>query len=444
MKKEIFTGEEIEEALEDPKRYSLNKRLDIANKNRFKKSFKNLIKWFFVYFIYILFNVLFSILKFENHFDKKTRTPKKFIVFKLEHIGDVILSTPVYREIKKVYPKCKLYVVTTPNIEDTLINNPYIDKIIHINPRFTNRSLNKISFVGKIKIDLKNFLNLVKIIFIIRPDIAISLRNDYQNIFLNYFSGAKIRIGHSITAYNYMLTNPVNYNGDKHEIERNLELLKEIGIKTDDKELNLFPTKKEYKFVKTFFKKNSIKEKDLVVSIHIGGSGNLKWWPIERFVKIAEYLIEKYKAKIIIIGKGNDEEIEGDKLKDRFEENISKSFDSTILQKAALIKKSDLLICNDSGPMHIGAAMKTPMIAMFGPGNYKYYKPLEKIHTVIYKHLKCSPCAPFVQDEKNDCPDNICMKLITMKEVIKEIDNKLNKFINLQSFNHSNEWKRSN
>src|SRR3989344_2179528 len=349
MKKEIFTGEEIEEALEDPKRYSLNKRLDIANKNRFKKSFKNLIKWFFVYFIYILFNVLFSILKFENHFDKKTRTPKKFIVFKLEHIGDVILSTPVYREIKKVYPKCKLYVVTTPNIEDTLINNPYIDKIIHINPRFTNRSLNKISFVGKIKIDLKNFLNLVKIIFIIRPDIAISLRNDYQNIFLNYFSGAKIRIGHSITAYNYMLTNPVNYNGDKHEIERNLELLKEIGIKTDDKELNLFPTKKEYKFVKTFFKKNSIKEKDLVVSIHIGGSGN-----------------------------------------------------------------------------------------------YKYYKPLDKIHTVIYKNLPCSPCAPFVQDEENDCPENVCMKLITMKEVIKEIDNKLNKFINLQSFNHSNEWKTSN
>ena len=130
------------------------------------------------------------------------------------------------------------------------------------------------------------------------------------------------------------------------------------------------------------------------------------------------------------MGKGDDEEKQANYLKNKFNGDIIKSFDSSVLQKAALIKKLRLLICDDSGPMHIGAAVKTPMIAMFGPGNYRYYKPLDKIHTILYKRLQCSPCAPFVQNEKNDCPENICMKLITVKEVIKEVDNKLNKFIN--------------
>ena len=427
MDKEIYTKKEIEEALEDSRRYSLNKRLEEKNKERFEKSFKNLIKWNFVYLTYLLFEILFTIFRFENRFNKNLNPKRinKILVFKLEHIGDVILSTPVYREIKKVYSKSKLYVVTTPNVEDTLENNPYIDKTFHINPRFTNRLLDKLKINKKIKIDLKNFKMILKIMFSVRPDVTISLRNDYGNIFLNYFSGARIRIGHAITPYNYLLTHSVSYNGDLHEIERNLQLLEQIGIKSNDEPLELFLNNEKINFAEKFFKNNSIKKTDLLVGIHIGGSGNLKWWPIERFTKIVDYSIGKYKAKIIVLGKENYEEERADVLLKGFNGRIIKSFDSSVLEKAAIIKRCNLLICNDSGPMHIGAAMKTPMIAMFGPGNYKFYRPLDKIHTAIYKNLQCSPCAPFVQNEKNDCPENICMKLITVKEVTKEIDRKL-------------------
>ena len=444
MKKERITNEELKKAIKDPRRYSLNKRLAEINKKRFKKSFKNYIKWSFVLAIYIISEALFSILRFENRFNRNAKNIKKILVFKLEHIGDLILSTPVYREIKKAYPGSGLYVVTTENIEDTLENNPYIDKHYKITPRFTHRFLHEMDYFQRLLLSIKNIMNLAYILFFVRPDVAISLRNDYKNIFLNYFSGARIRIGHAITPYNYLLTHKVNYNGNMHEIKRNLELLEQIGIKTNNKNLELFPNKKNLIYAEKLFEKNSIKKNDFVVSMHIGGSGSLKWWPAERFVEVAEYLVKKHKAKIIILAKGKDEEEKANVIKNKFSNGIATSFDSSVMDKAAIIKKSSILICNDSGPMHISAAVRTPMIAMFGPGNYKYYKPLDKIHTVIYKNLPCSPCAPFVQDEENDCPENVCMKLITMKEVIKEIDNKLNKFINLQSFNHSNEWKRSN
>lgn len=425
MNEKFYTKKEIEIALKDPRRYSLDKRIDNRNKKNFEKSLNNIIKWGFVYVIYLLFEIIFTILRFKNRFNKNLDDINKIIVFKLEHIGDVILSTPVYREIKKNYPKSKLYVVTTPNIEDTLENNPNIDQIMHINPGFTNRLLDKFKINERIKIDLENFKTVLKIMLFVRPDIAISLRNDYGNIFLNYFSGARIRIGHLMTPYDYLLTHPVNYNRDLHEVERNLQLLEQINIKNKDKSLELFPNNKKTKFAEKFLDDNLIKKTDILVGIHIGGSGNLKWWPIEKFISITDYLIKKYDAKIVILGKGNDEEKEADALSKKFDRKVIKSFDSSVLEKAAIIDKCRLLICNDSAPMHIGAAMKTPMIAMFGPGNYKYYKPLEKIHTVIYKHLKCSPCAPFVQNEKNDCPENICMKLIKTEEVIKEINRKL-------------------
>ena len=101
MKKERITNEELKKAIKDPRRYSLNKRLTEINKKRFEKSFKNYIKWSFVLAIYIISEALFSILRFENRFNRNAKNIKKILVFKLEHIGDLILSTPVYREIKK-------------------------------------------------------------------------------------------------------------------------------------------------------------------------------------------------------------------------------------------------------------------------------------------------------------------------------------------------------
>src|SRR3989344_6528611 len=135
MKKERITNEELKKAIKDSRRYSLNKRLTEINKKRFEKSFKNYIKWSFVLVIYVICEAFFSILRFENRFNRDAKNFKKILVFKLEHIGDLVLSTPVYREIKKTYPKSELYVVTTENIEDTLENNPHIDKYYKITPR---------------------------------------------------------------------------------------------------------------------------------------------------------------------------------------------------------------------------------------------------------------------------------------------------------------------
>lgn len=431
MDKEIYTKEELKELFKDPRRYSLDQRLKVSDEKRFKNSPYNITKKLLILLIAALFEIFFSITRFENRWNRKIVYPKKILVIKLEHIGDVILSTPVYRAIKKYYPNTKLYVATSLSIEDTLKNNPYIDGTVNINPKFSNRSWDKLSLLEKLNVYRKNIISVLKIMIVLKPDITINLRNDYNNVFFNYFSGARIRVGDKLTPYNFLLTDKIDYYGQRHEISRHLELLQKLGIKTKNKGLDIFPGKEEFDFAEKIFKENSIRNKDTIVCMHIGGSGNVKWWPIERFAKISDYLIKKYNAKIILLGKGRDEEYQGNKLKKRFKKNVIKSFNSSVLQKAALIKKSNLLICNDSGPMHIGAAIKTPMIALFGPGAHKYYRPLDKIHTVIYKHLPCSPCAPFVQNDKNDCPENTCMKLISVKEVIKEIDKKLKKYFYL-------------
>jgi ADP-heptose:LPS heptosyltransferase len=146
-----------------------------------------------------------------------------------------------------------------------------------------------------------------------------------------------------------------------------------------------------------------------------GAKSHLKRWTIEGFAEVCDGLIGECGASIVFVGTGQDKDIVmsvAGKMKNKHQNFVDKT---NIRQLASLLKRSSLLITNDSAPMHLGCAVGTKVLAIFGPTDPKKYGPTGEFDTVINKKLFCSPC------EVAACKyGHECMKLISADEVLDQ------------------------
>jgi len=229
----------------------------------------------------------------------------------------------------------------------------------------------------------------------------------------------------------------------KHAILLNLDFLKALSFNTGEanKEVVLNLSDEDEDFAYQFFKANNISDKDLLITIHAGGGKftlEYKCWPRERFACVADSLIKKIGAKILFIGGKDDEKISRQILGMMKYKAINATGKASLKQTAALIEKSRLLICGNSAPMHIGAALNIPTVSILGPVDSRIHGPWGKSHIVLQKTLECSPCYyPFFRDtlrktrQKNKwigknfkcSKENYkCMTLVTVNDVIEAVE----------------------
>jgi len=199
----------------------------------------------------------------------------------------------------------------------------------------------------------------------------------------------------------------------RHEAQTKLALIRILGCDIKDEKLEVWFDESDTRKVNEFLKDNGVLDSDLLIGINPGGYRPSRRWDWEKFAQACEILVKKYKAKIIITG--SKLEIN---LAKRIENKMAaKPIDSTgelsLTQLSALISRCNLYISNDSGPMHIANALKTPLVAIIGAGMRKIY-PYQKDNCVIVKkEVECSPCYKF------RCKDMRCLNIITVDEVIR-------------------------
>jgi ADP-heptose:LPS heptosyltransferase len=186
-----------------------------------------------------------------------------------------------------------------------------------------------------------------------------------------------------------------------------------LGLKTQDKSLELYTSEEDDNFISQYLQKNQLSNKKLVV-IHPGGRHWFKCWPKEKWVSLINKLQERDDLKIIVVGGMQDQETVNYICRQTSPPAYSLAGPNTLLLLAALLKKSFLFIGNDSSPMHIAAAMGNKVIALFGPTEL-IWKPWGAGHQVISKHVSCSPCS---QTECAREKEN-CMELISVDEVLR-------------------------
>lgn len=346
---------------------------------------------------------------------KVFRIMKKILILPLYGIGDALMTTPALRNIKENLEAEITYLHMFAATWEVLSNNPYVDRNIFF-PLLAKPKLESLRFLARFRKKYEYSINFYP-----------SNRKEYN--LSAFISGSKVRIGHrylheNLKELNFLKTHTVIEDDDLHCVEENLKLLEFLGIKEPKKyPLEFFMTEKEEDFSKCWLKER-IKNESLVIGLHSGTASfknhAKKRWPLGLFVKLINKIAFEFPEAVFLIFGGSDEK----SLKEAIVLNTDKSkvFNVdfySIRQSAALMRHCNIFISNDSGLMHLAAALKVRTIAIFGPTNPVWVKPWRVKHEIIRSGFLCSPCFSYSPRPLNcsSGQDYACVKDISVDMV---------------------------
>ncbi len=205
--------------------------------------------------------------------------------------------------------------------------------------------------------------------------------------------------------------------GNVHIIDHFLRLLDRLEIKYLDKIPKVYLNDKDTLFSDKFIKNNIKNAENISVAIHPGSGSKQKCWPIEYFADLITWLRDEIRANVFVVSGPADYKIV-ERLKLKLNGSISIVENLALPHLAAIIKRCNLFVGNDSGVTHLAAAVGVPTIVIFGPTNPAIWGPRGKIVKIIYKELQCKPCGGV---ESVNCASKDCLINITVEDVIGEV-----------------------
>lgn len=337
-------------------------------------------------------------------------SPARILVFQTAFTGDVILTLPMIQRLKRTQPHALIDVVATPAGTAVLANHPDIHQTIEYDKKKSQRG----------------FAPALRLAWRLRKaayDVAVIPHRSIRSASLCSAAGIPRRIGFSTSAGRFLLTDVVQYDGTRHEILRNLSLLGPLGIAVNPGELpTLYPSTQDVQLVDKFLGERNVRNDEHLIAIAPGSVWATKRWLAERYRELVRRLIEERFVVVMIGGKEDlslREQITAGLAPSRI---INAMGTLTVLQSAELIRRCRLAVTNDSSPMHIAVAMRTPVVAIFGATVPEFgFAPVgERDQIVQTNGLPCRPCAIH---GGNRCPITTfdCMKNITVEQVLASI-----------------------
>ena len=328
---------------------------------------------------------------------------KKILIIKLRGIGDVVLSTIVFDNLRKDFPNAKLDFLTDPPSVPALSVLPFLNEVI--------------------KFDRKSILKKVGLVYEIRKrkyDLVFDFFSNPTTAQLTFFSGAKFKAGFPYKGrkYAYNLYG-VKERAKYHAAQLHLEFLNKIGLSHDENKLYFGINSDDEIFAEIYFSENKLTD-NFVVGISPSGGWSSKRCEPEKFAEIADSIVEKYGAKILIVGGPGDEK-DADLIKRTMRNDALIAHRTTLRQMAALITHLNVLISNDSGPMHISTAVGTPVLSLHGPTNPYLQGPFGNGNVwVRFDELDCIECNLL------ECPRNHeCFRELSVDKVLKKFESVL-------------------
>ncbi len=331
---------------------------------------------------------------------------KKILIIQPDHIGDVLLATPMIRALRQRFPESKLDILVGSWAEDIVVNNPDVDEVIVFN--FNQFKRGRQSDPEKWDTFFKVRSN--------KYDLAVMARS--RNKLIRWFAwaaGIPNRIGFEVPGKDGLLTLKVKQKDPReHVVRRNLRIAEALGAATNDPKLVLKTSRESDKWAQNLVA-------DLprpLLGINPGAGTPAKQWPAARFNELARKLQAEYQGTIITTGGPGDVELVKRVSRDIVPAPIITAGKSSLLELAALGKQLDLYISNDSGPMHIVAAMGTPVIDLHSGTDYpSMWRPWGDQHTVLTHADDCdkSPCF------KTECDyfNHGCLERIEVNDVVQ-------------------------
>ena len=331
--------------------------------------------------------------------------PKRILIVRTDRLGDVILSTPVIENLRSRFPKSHIAFMCRPYTKDAIEGNPYLNEVIIYDKYSQHKGLG-----GTIR--------FVKLLRKKQFDWAIILHPTNRSHLVTFLAGIPMRIGWN-KDMSFLLTKRVPHTkqqGKKHEMEYTLDILRELNIPVVSKNLYFPISPQAKKKVDEILNLYGIEKEERFVVVHPSASCPSKRWPDENFSELVSMIKDHLNLNVIVIAAPTEKQ-HGQKI---IEENdvVDIRGKLPIAQVGALLKKSSLFISNDSGPVHIAASLKIPVISIFGrkdPGlSPLRWRPLGENSYFFHKDVGCQKCLA------HDCNKGfLCLREIKPQEVFE-------------------------
>lgn len=327
---------------------------------------------------------------------------KQILIVSLSRIGDAVYTTPVFREIKSYYKNAEINLICSEYNAGIFKNNPHIREI----------------FVLK-----KGCLGFFKIIQNIKSrkySVTIDMTADDKLIgaLLARFLGGNYCLGYDIQKRGFCLDNPVSFPKEKlHATQIFLNLLKELKIPVNSNQPEIFITDNEKAEIKDFVSKYGISDQDFIVGLNPGANFPSQRLSEEKWAAFCDIIQEKHKKKVVLFGGPNDLALIEAIHQQATSAVIVIGKLSDLRSAIALIDRCNILLCNNSGPLHIAEALGTPTLSWMGPTIPYRWQPIGTHHLVIRKEVDCAPC------NRGICEHHKCETLITIEDLEKAFKN---------------------
>ncbi|MDD5072918.1 MAG: glycosyltransferase family 9 protein [Candidatus Omnitrophica bacterium] len=307
---------------------------------------------------------------------------KKILVVTLSNIGDVVLTFPVIGALRENFKDAAIDVVAGPRAAELFEGDPRIGKMYVYH--------NSEPPVSKIRLLVRLRRN--------RYDLLIDLRSSL----FGFFVGARFCNKHMKGRAGEVC----------HKIDEHLAKIREFGITAAGGPYPVWIGRDDSERASKLLTAKGILSDDKYICVSPGAKSHIKRWREGGFAGACDMLIDAFKVKIIFVGDDSDKEICERILAKMRNYAVSVAGMTDLRELVCIIKRSSLLVTNDSAPLHIAGSIGTPAVAIFGPTDPAKYGPRAGAGTAVFKELHCSPC------ETALCRYNLeCMKAVSADEV---------------------------
>lgn len=311
----------------------------------------------------------------------------KILVVELWNIGDVVIATTALQALRARYPDAWITFLGKPHAEEILRGSGLVDEVITFDFPWTSET----DKYRRSRYDRIAMKALIRRLRDEKFDLSVDCRMDFRSNLVTFAARAKRRVGYAFGGGTFLLTDAIPAAPRAHHKVRDwLKLMEALGSQRGTKaitrsedgkplvpRLTLLPEERQEAAAK--LEVVGIAPRDLIVAVHVGASHPDKRWPMDRFALVADSLADSYGARIVVLV---DPQGQGANLTLR---NPACYVQPNLRELMGFIGSCDLLICNDSAPMHIADALGVPVVGIFTTGNPRWYGPSGKHQKVAGK-----------------------------------------------------------
>ncbi len=340
---------------------------------------------------------------------------RKFLILRLSAVGDVIRTIPAVKALKENFPFSHITWVAEEPCVNLLASQPGIDAVLLFPRKRWVREIKSIKGIWKAFQEMGNFISTLRKQ---KFDVVLDFHGILKSGLLSYLSGAPKRIGYDRKAGkegNFLFSNvKVSLASERlSRFERNFSLLRGMGLEVKAFRPRLLIPSEDRNYIDSFFKNPAVAPIKPLIAIHPGTSSKTayKRWMPEQYTQLADRLVRELKGSVIFTwGPGELKWVEG--IRDGMKEiSILAPRTETLTQLGEILRRCDLYIGGDTGPMHIASFVDVPVVVIYGPTDPVVNEPLGK-HVKVRKEVGCNPC------RNRDCKELQCLEAITVDDVL--------------------------